>query len=78
MQTSALQRELYIQQVPAGNLCCIQKVMRMLFYTYQRLETFFKDKTELKASCTMSIAQKFAMFIHIVDHGKSNRECQER
>lgn len=78
MQTSALQGKLYIQEVLAGNLCRIQEVMRMLFYTYQRLETFFKDKTELKASRTMSIAQKFAMFIHIVGHGKSNRECQEQ
>lgn len=73
-----LQGELYVQDLLKGDPHDFQEAFRMPRYTYLKLERFFEKKTKLKESDTISIAQKFAMFVWVVGKAASNREVQDQ
>lgn len=70
--------EAYVQELLNGRPRRFQKAFRMPRYTYLKLEKVFKEKTSLKGSDTISIAQKFAMFMWVVGQGATNRDVQEQ
>lgn len=78
VHTSILTGESYVQKLLKGHPRAFQRTFRMPRYTYRKLEEFFENNTDLEASDTISIAQKFAMFIWIVGKGASNRDVQDR
>lgn len=69
----------YIQElINSANDERIQQVFRMKLATFNALQEWLSNHTQLKPSDKISIEEKLAIFLHIVTRPASNRDAQER
>ena len=76
-RTSSLTGRAYLQELLDGSPERFKQVFRMQKPTFQYICTQLST-LGLEDTLNVSILEQFAMFLHIIAHGNSNRETQER